>query len=103
MTSARTASYFKVDSGSSYWTRADLLASASIYAKMHSPTQKARSNKPRFSPTFCWRITEDGKRDIRNILEKRFAYTRATIYPDVAALGTYLRNNFTEYAPVLET
>jgi hypothetical protein len=39
MTSARTAPYFKIE-GSTYWRRADLLASGSIYAKMFRATAK---------------------------------------------------------------
>lgn len=102
ITDKSIAPYFKVNASSLYWTRADILASGSIYAKMNNPKVAARSNSPGLAPTFSWRITAKGKAEIRRALARVFGYTRATIYPDVAALGDYLRTDFSEFAPPLE-
>lgn len=103
ITDQSIAPYFKVDASSRYWTRADILASGSIYAKMNNPEFAARSNRPGLAPTFSWRISADGKAEIRSALARVFGYTRATIYPDVAALGDFLRTGFSDFAPPLES
>jgi hypothetical protein len=93
MTSARTAPYFKRDSSSEYWRKPDLLASASIYAKTAKATRSPQPNQPNFAPTFTFRITAEAKAEVRRVLEQRFSYSAATLYPDMAALGGFLRDN----------
>ena len=95
ITSQKTAPYFKKAAASEYWNRADLLAAASMYTKTNKPTVKPRSNKPNFAPTFTYRISPGAKREIREVLESRFSYSRATLYPDIGALAGYLRDNLT--------
>jgi hypothetical protein len=92
MISAGTASYFKKPGQSSaYWKKADLMAASSVYTKLYRPDRKVPSNRRRFAPTFTFRITAEGKRDIRKVLESRFSYTHATLYPDTEGLAQYLR------------
>lgn len=90
-----TASYFKKPNGSSQsWRRADLLASASIYTKVYSPEKRVPINSRRaFPPTFSFRITSSAKQQIRKVLEERFSYSAATLYPDTEGLAQYLRTN----------
>lgn len=90
MTSAKIAPYFKAGDGS-YWRRADLLASASIYAKMLKPSQKPKYNARNFAPTFSFRIRASAKEEIREVMESRFGYRLSYIYPDVAALAGHLK------------
>lgn len=96
MFSSQTNAYFRKPRGSSstYWTKADLLASTSFYAKVYDPTRAPRANRPNFAPTFSYRIKASAKEEIRRYLEQRFAYTVSTIYPDVAMLGRYLDQSF---------
>lgn len=89
ITSAKTASYFRINAGN-YWTRADLLAASSIYAKTAKPTRKPRYNAPNLAPTFTFRIAASVKGEIREFLESRFGYTRSYVYPDVTELARYL-------------
>jgi hypothetical protein len=92
ITSSKLAPSFKIDGGSTYWRRADLLASASIYAKMFKSTVKPKYNARSFAPTFSFRIAADAKRGIREVMESRFGYKQSYIYPDFAALAGYLNN-----------
>lgn len=93
MTSSSTAPYFKKPGESSkYWRKADLLAASSIYTRLYNPRYKVPSNKRRFAPTFTFRITVNGKREIRKVLEERFSYSHATLYPDTEGLAQYLKN-----------
>lgn len=75
------------------WTPSDLLASSSMLLKTASPSARAKPNRGDLAPTFSWRITPEGKRDIRRFLEERFGYRAATIYPDNAGLANYLGKN----------
>ena len=90
ITSHRTSVYFK-SSGATYWRRSDLLASASIYARMLSPRRKPVSNAPNFAPTFSFRIKASAKNEIREFMESRFGYRKSYIYPDVSALAEHLK------------
>ena len=90
ITSARTAAYFTIEHNT-YWRRADLLASASIYAKMSKPTQKPSYNARNFAPTFSFRITAEAKAVIREVMESRFGYRLSYIYPDMSALAGHLK------------
>jgi hypothetical protein len=90
ITSASTASYFAIEHNV-YWRRADLLASASIYTKMHSPQRKPRYNSRNFAPTFSFRIKAEAKAKIREVMESRFGYRLSYVYPDVAALAAHLK------------
>lgn len=90
MTSAKTAPYFKIE-GSTYWRRADLLASGSIYAKMFKPSAKPRYNARNFAPTFSFRIVAEAKEEIREVMESRFGYRLSYIYPDMSALAAHLK------------
>lgn len=90
MTSAKLASYFTVEKNV-YWRRADLLASASIYAKMLKPTRKPQYNSRNFAPTFSFRIEASAKKKIREVMESRFGYRLSYIYPDMAALAEHLK------------
>ncbi|MET4703306.1 FRG domain-containing protein [Frigoribacterium sp. UYMn621] len=98
MTSQKTAPYFKKRTSSDYWKKADLLAAASIFTKTNHPATRPGPNQPNFSPTFSWRIIQKAKEDIRGVLESRFSYSRSTIYPDIAALAAYLRDNISSIA-----
>ncbi len=89
ITSSKLAPYFKIE-GSMYWRRNDLLASASIYAKMFKPTAKPQYNARSFAPTFSFRISSAAKREIREVMETRFGYRRSYIYPDMSALASHL-------------
>lgn len=89
ITSAKTASYFRISPGN-YWTRADLLAASSIYAKTAKPTRKPRYNSPNLAPTFTFRISASVKSEIREFLESRFGYTRSYVYPDITELARHL-------------
>jgi hypothetical protein len=89
MTSAKTAAYFKIE-GSTYWRRADLLASGSIYAKLSKPTAKPQYNSRNFAPTFSFRIDAEAKKEIREVMESRFGYRLSYIYPDMDALARHL-------------
>jgi hypothetical protein len=92
MVSAATASYFKKPGESSaYWKKADLLASSSIYTKLYRPDRKVPANRRHFAPTFTFKITAEAKLEIRKVLEKRFSYTHATLYPDTEGFAQYLR------------
>lgn len=94
MVTQQTASSFRRPTDEQkFWSKNDLLASASIYAKTYHPNRKPRATKRRFSPTFTFRITAKAKFEIRNVLEERFSYRRSTIYPDVAALAGYLKSS----------
>lgn len=90
MTSSKLAPYFTVEKNV-YWRRADLLASASIYAKMLKPTLKPKYNSRNFAPTFSFRIEAAAKREIREVMESRFGYRLSYIYPDMAALAEHLK------------
>lgn len=89
MTSAKTASYFRSSPGN-YWTRADLLAASSIYAKTTKPTRKPQYNARNLAPTFTFRIGSSVKEEIREFLESRFGYTRSYVYPDITELARHL-------------
>ncbi len=91
ITSSKIAPYFKIE-GSSYWRRNDLLASASIYAKMFRPTAKPQYNARNFAPTFSFRITAKAKHEIRDVMESRFGYRRSYIYPDMSGLASHLKS-----------
>lgn len=91
ITSERTASYFTIEHNT-YWRRADLLASSSIYLKMFTPRRKPQYNARNFAPTFSFRIAAAKKAEIRRYLETRFGYRRSYIYPDMPALADYLKS-----------
>jgi hypothetical protein len=93
ITSNKTSAYFKSSTSgpSTYWRRSDLLASASIYARMLSPRRKPGYNAPNFAPTFSFRIKARAKNEIREFMESRFGYRKSYIYPDVAALAEHLK------------
>lgn len=93
MISSRTSSYFKSNDGH-YWSKADLLASSSIYARMLSTTRKPIPNAPSLAPTFSFRILKEAKTEIRQMMERWFGYSRATIYPDIGGLATHIKSNF---------
>lgn len=92
------AAYFKKPGeGSRYWRRADLLAASSIYTKVYSPARRVAPNTRRpFPPTFTFRISPQGKREIRSVLEERFSYTASTLYPDTEGLAQYVRAGLSE-------
>lgn len=93
ITSSRTQAYFwsnARDQPRTYWSRADLLAAASMYVKTANPNVRPRRNKRNLAPTFTFRITQTAKREIREILESRFGYSRSAIYPDVPALAQFI-------------
>ncbi|WP_269928634.1 FRG domain-containing protein [Kocuria massiliensis] len=89
ITSQSVASYFTV-SPNVYWSRADLLASSSIYAKMYSPKKTPRPAKTNLAPTFSFRITAKAKEEIRLFLESRFGYRSSYLYPDMAGIATFI-------------
>jgi hypothetical protein len=96
ITSEKTAPYFKKAAASEYWNRSDLLAAASLYTKTYKPSVKPQTNKPNFAPTFTFRVTAAAKEDVRQVLEGRFSYSRATLFPDVGALAAHLRLSISE-------
>jgi hypothetical protein len=83
--------YFKNAEGK-YWSKADLLASASIFVKTANPHLKPSSNKKNLAPTFTFRVTAAAKRPIREFLETRFGFTKSYIYPDVSKLAEHLNS-----------
>lgn len=89
ITSARTAPYFKTGDGG-YWSRADLLATSSIYAKTAKPTRECKYNSRNLAPTFTFRIVSAVKAEVREFLESQFGYTRSYVYPDITELARYL-------------
>lgn len=96
-----TASYFKQGEKGKYWRTADLNASGSVLIKTSKPSRPAVHNKWNFAPTFSFRITVKGKQDIRQVLENRFGYRHSTIYPDIAALASYLSSHLRVERPPL--
>jgi len=93
MFTRRVSRYFKTSDGHS-WTKADLLASASIYARMYSTTRKPPYNGAHIAPSFSIRIRADAKPEIRRMLERWFGYSRATIYPDFGGLSQHITRAF---------
>jgi hypothetical protein len=91
MTSKKTAKSFPSSDNGTHWTRADLLASVSVYARIEKPTRQVRPNAGGFAATFSFRITARAKAEIRDMLESRFGYTRASIYPDTSGLAEHLK------------
>lgn len=85
------SSYFKSADGE-YWSKADLLASASLFVKTAKPTRKPSYNGKNLAPTFTFRITAEAKRQIRDLLETRFGFTKSYIYPDFTALAQHLNS-----------
>jgi hypothetical protein len=85
------SAYFRNSDGR-YWSKADLLASASFFVKTAKPTVKPRRNSKNLAPTFTFRITAAVKRPIREFLETRFGFTKSYIYPDVTALAQHLNS-----------
>ncbi|NLE96928.1 MAG: hypothetical protein GX596_02925 [Propionibacterium sp.] len=85
----KLASYFPSPSG--YWSRADMLAAGSVYLKTADPMRKQRPNKFNIAPVFTFRIAAASKREISDILTRRFGYTTSYIYPDVAKLAEHVR------------
>lgn len=92
ITSQSLAPYYKQNGSSSeYWRRADLLAAGSIYTKLYKPGRRVRQNeKQNFPPVFTFRICSSAKTEIRDILEKRFAYSRSSLFPDIKGLADEL-------------
>lgn len=95
MISSRTSRHFKTSDGQ-YWSKADLLASSSLYARMYSPTRRPPANATGLAPTFSFRITASAKEEIRRMLERWFSYSRATIYPDIGGLAQHVKHSFNE-------
>lgn len=92
ITTPRTQLYFKSQANpATYWTRADLLAASSIFAKTFKPTRKPRANRWNLAPTFTFRIASEAKEEVRSVLTDFFGYTRSYIYPDVPALAEHIR------------
>lgn len=83
--------YFR-NSDNKYWSKADLLASASIFVKTAKPNLKPSYNAKNLAPTFTFRITAKAKHLIRDFLETRFGFTKSYIYPDVTALAQHLNS-----------
>jgi hypothetical protein len=90
ITSEETAKFFPIKGTDENWTRADLLAASSIYVRVANPKREAKSHRSGLAPTFTFRITADAKHEIREVLEQRFGYTHASIYPDSAGLAERL-------------
>ncbi|TFD27756.1 FRG domain-containing protein [Cryobacterium lyxosi] len=91
---SKTARSFLRGAAGEYWSKADLLASSSIYAKTYHPKRVAKSNGPNLAPTFTYRITAQAKAEIRDVLESRFGYNFSTMYPDISGAGRYLNEHF---------
>lgn len=93
MISKALAPYFKIGTDSHYWKKADLLASASIYLRTAKPNVSTRHNNKFLAPTYTFLITAPAKKEIRDVLESRFSYNHATIYPDITGLADFVRKN----------
>ncbi len=93
MFTQRVSRYFKASDGHS-WTKADLLASASIYARMYSTTRRPPANGASIAPSFSIRIRSSAKLEIRRMLERWFGYSRASIYPDFGGLSQHIKHAF---------
>lgn len=91
---SKTRPYFRSskskDATQTYWTRSDILAAGSVFAKTFSPSRKPKANQHNLAPTFTFRIKREAKAEIRDFLIQRFGYTRSYIYPDMNALAEYV-------------
>jgi len=90
MMTPRIARNFRIPNTTRHWTRADLLASASIFLKTAKPTRKAPHNASRLAPSFTFRISANGKREIREFLEKRMSLNHSTMYRDISGLARWI-------------
>lgn len=81
--------------GGGTWSKADLLASSSVFVKTTKVTGGAlRPHPADLAPTFSFRITAEAKAEIRRYLEQLFGYRVSSIYPDMARMSQYLKENF---------
>jgi hypothetical protein len=66
------------------WRIADRLASGSISARFsHSGRRVGETIAKQLPPSFTIRITAKAKHEIRRILNDRYSYNHATLYPDI--------------------
>jgi FRG domain. len=73
------------------WNRSDILAASSVISKFLKPNKSPRANAANLAPTFTFRIANEAKKEIRNMLTSSFGYTRASIYPDMSEFAQYTR------------
>jgi FRG domain len=81
------------------WTYADRLASASITTRFSKPSRRVGERiATALPPSFTFRISARAKQEIRRVLNDRFSYNYATIYPDIQgaarAMSSRLRELF---------
>lgn len=74
------------------WNRSDILAASSVISKFLKPNKSPRANAANLAPTFTFRIANEAKKEIRNMLTSSFGYTRASIYPDMSEFAQYTRS-----------
>jgi hypothetical protein len=76
------------------WKLADRLASGSISARFSRPGRPVGGRLARqLPPSFTFRITAKAKLEIRRILEARYSYSQATIYPDIQGAAQAISGN----------
>ncbi|MGM7774449.1 FRG domain-containing protein [Arthrobacter sp. KNU-44] len=84
--------YFLKPGGKEPWKIADRLAGGSISIRFsHVGKPVGRNLAKQLPPTFTIRITAKGKREIRRILNDRYSYSHATIYPDIQGAAEGIR------------
>ncbi len=78
------------------WKLADRLASGSISARFsHAGKRVGRRLARQLPPSFTFRITAKAKHEIRRILDNRYSYNQATIYPDIQGAAQAISGNLT--------
>jgi hypothetical protein len=84
--------YFLKPGGNEPWKIADRLASGSISVRFsHTGKPVGRNLAKQLPPSFTLRITAKAKREIRRILNDRYSYSHATIYPDIQGAAEGIR------------
>ncbi|MEZ2391753.1 FRG domain-containing protein [bacterium RCC_150] len=81
------------------WTYGDRIASASITARFSKPNRRVGQRiATALPPSFTFRVSARAKQEIRKVLNDRFSYNYATIYPDIQgaaiAISARLRELF---------
>ncbi len=68
------------------WSASDVRESTSVTLSMNSLDRSLRADS---RPTFTFRVLASAKAPIRAILEKRFGFNPASMYPDLYGLAQY--------------
>jgi hypothetical protein len=86
--------HFLKPGGKEPWKITDRLASGSISVRFSRPGRPVgRRLAKQLPPSFTIRITAKAKREIREVLNARYSYNRATIYPDIQGAAEAIRTD----------